>query len=130
MSQTFDPTTPVGQVRLLAADFDLENGCIFSDESYGAFLNLNNQSVRLAAAQALDVVAINEVIVQKVIKILDLRTDGASVQKALKSQSDELRRQEYEGSGDMVGYFDYAEEVLDAFTARQRVVSQWLRTGV
>jgi hypothetical protein len=130
MSQSFDPSTPIGQVRLLAADFDLVAGCIFSDESYAAFLDLNNQSPRLAAAQALDVVATNEVIVSKVIKILDLRTDGASVQKALLTQANELRRQEYEGSGDMVGYFDYAEVVYDSFTARQRVVSQWLRTGV
>lgn len=128
MSISFDPTTPIGQVRLLSADFDLEGGVIFNDESYSAFLNLNNQSIRLAAAQALDVVATNEVIVQKVIKILDLRTDGKSVQMALKQQADELRRQEYEGSGDMVGYFDYAEQVLDAFTARQRAVNEWLRT--
>jgi hypothetical protein len=124
-----DPATPVGLTRILAADFD-ENNITFQDETYTALLGLNGQSVRLAAAQAIDVMALNEVLVLKVIKMLDLNTDGSKVATAMKVQADELRRQEYEGSGDFSGFFDYTELVEDSFTARQRVISQWLRTGI
>lgn len=125
-----DPTTPVGITRILAADFDLPLNATFQDETYTALLNLNNQSVRLAAAQAIDVMALNEAIVQKVIKILDLRTDGAHTAAAMVIQANELRRQEYEGSGDFTGMFDYAEMVTNPQTMRERVIAQWLRTGL
>jgi len=130
MAATFDVTTPVGQARLLAADFDVPDMVVFQDEEYQALLNLNAQSVRLAAAQALDVIAVSETLTLKVIKLLDLQTDGSKVQASLKAQADELRRQEYEGSGDLTGMFDYAEQVFDAFTARQRVINEWLRSGI
>lgn len=130
MAATFDPTTPTGQCRLLVADFDVPDNVIFQDEVYGAFLNMNNQNVRLAAAQALDVVAINETLIQKSITLLDLKTNGPAMQVAIAAQAKELRRQAYEGSGDFSGYFDYAEMVVDAFTARQRVINEWLRHQV
>lgn len=126
----FDPSTPLGQVRLLAADFDIPANPVFQDETYAALLNLNNQSIRYAAAQAIDVMALNEVIVLKVIKMLDLNTDGSKVQAAMKVMSDELRRQENEGAGDWTGFFDYTEMVTNSQTARQRVINEWLRTGI
>lgn len=126
----FDPATPVGQVRLLAADFDIPGNVVFQDEVYTSLLNMNGQSIRYAAAQAIDVMALNEAVVQKVIRILDLRTEGNKVQASLHAQAKELRRQEDEGAGDWSGYFDYAEMVTNSQTARERMVGQWMRTGI
>lgn len=127
MSRTYDPATPLGMVRLLACDFALKNA-LFEDEDYQAMLTLNSQVIRLAAAQALDIIATNEIMVQKQIKTLDLSTNGPAQARELQALAKELRRQEYDGAGDLTGMFDYAEMVYDAFSSRERVVNQWLRT--
>ena len=124
-----DLTSLTGQTRLLVADIDPQN-VVFEDEAYNVFLGLNNQSVRLAAAQALDTIAISEVLIQKRIVLLDLETNGPLEAQRLGALSAELRRQEYEGDGDMTGFFDYAELVYDEFSARQRSISVWLRKGL
>lgn len=51
MAFTFDPGTKRGKVRLLVADTDSGNQ-IFSDAEIDAFLNLNNNGVLSAAADA------------------------------------------------------------------------------
>lgn len=127
MSWSFDPSAPVGVVRLLSADYD-ERNPLFSDESVQALLDLNNQVPRLAAAQALDIVATNEAIVQKMITLLDLKTNGPAVALSLRAQAAELRRQVEFGIGDPEGVADWVELVYDPFTARQRAISQWLRS--
>lgn len=126
MTATYDPTTALGQVRLLAIDFDLSN-VIFQDADLQALLQLNANSVRLAAAQALDIIATNEVYVQKRIRTLDLMTDGPAEATQIRSQAAELRRQEFEGSGDYTGMFDWAEGVYNDFAERERIGKQFLR---
>ncbi len=129
MAVSYDPTTPLGQVRLLCSDFDLGNAT-FQDGDVQAFLNLNSGVVRYAAAQALDVIATNEVLVQKRIRTLDLQTDGPTEAQWLHALAQALRTQESEGLGDPTGMQDYAEMVPDAFSARLRVINQWLRQGL
>ena len=119
----YDPTTDNGRVRLLITDTDYTN-LIFTDAEITAFLALNNSSVLLAAAQAIDVMAVNEVMVLKVIKLLDLTTDGASVAKALNAKADVLRKQAEDAAG-----FDYAEMAYDQFTIREIIYKENLRTG-
>lgn len=94
-----DPTTDLGQVRLLIADVD-ESNLLFTDAQITAFLTLNSGSVRRAAAQALDVIAGSEAMVSKKIRSQDLSTDGPAVADALRKQAAELRRQEDNGEGD------------------------------
>lgn len=122
---TIDYTGAAGQVRLLIADVD-ETKFVFDDDQLAAFLSLNLNNVRLAAAQALDVIATSETLVAKVMTTLDVTTDGAKVAEALRAQATELRRQVSEGV-DGGGDFDIAEMVVDPFTARQRIFDEFLR---
>jgi len=116
------------RVRLLITDTDMAHA-IFQDEEVDEFLALEDQDVRLAAAQALDVIASSEALILKVIKLLDLSTDGKALSEALRAHAKELRRQVAEGSGDMAGLFDWAEMALDPFSTRERIYNEGLRGG-
>jgi hypothetical protein len=93
-----DPTTPIGLVRLLATDVD-EDAPLFTDAQITAFLTLEAQDTRLAAAQALDTIASSEVLVSKKIRTQDLATDGPAVAAELRARAAELRRQSDTGQG-------------------------------
>lgn len=93
------PTPEQRQVRLLISDTDRANR-FFSTSEIDDFLALNAQSVRRAAAQALDTMAANEAMVSKKITTQDLSTDGPAVAAALRAQAAELRRQADQGEGD------------------------------
>lgn len=86
---TYDTTTDIGRTRLLISDRDEANQ-IFTDAEITAFLDLEG-TVRLAAAQALDTIASNEALVQKVIRTQDLAADGAKLADALRKHADSLR---------------------------------------
>lgn len=86
---SYDPTTDAGRVRLLINDTNTSDE-IFSDIEIGVFLDLRSNSVFRAAATALRTIAGNETLVQKVIRILDLQTDGASLGRELRLQADKL----------------------------------------
>lgn len=124
---TYDPSTSAGRVRLLATDTDSTNA-IFSDEEIAAFLALEDDNVKRAAATALDQIASSEALIQKRIKLLDLQTDGPAVAKALREHAATLRDQA--GDEETVGAFDYAEMVVNQFSARDRLWNQRLRSGL
>lgn len=104
-----DPVPPPSdaqrQTRLLIADMDPANR-FFSTLQLTDFLAMNGDSVRRAAAQALDVWAANEAMVSKKITTQDLQTDGPAVAAALRASATELRRQADagEGSSDDIGF--------------------------
>jgi len=126
MAFTYDVTNEIGRVRLIIND-KVEATAIYSDEEIGAFLDLNEDSVKRGAAAALDSIASDQALVLKVIRTLDLSTDGASVARALREHAQRLRDEANDsdaGEGDL---FDYAEMVTNAFTARERVTNQTLR---
>lgn len=127
MSFTYQPGTSRGRVRLLISDVD-QTTATFTDEEIDTFLTLEDDDVRLAAAQALDTIASNEALVSKRIRLLDLQTDGPAVAKALRERAGELRRQAREGAdGALGGDFELAELVVDDFTARQRLANETSR---
>jgi hypothetical protein len=118
--------SPRDQVRLLIADTNPVVGDrLFSDIDLDAFLSIESDSVKLAAAQALDTMATNEAMVQKVIRLLDLQTNGPAVSAVLSGRAMELRRQAYELDPD--GQFDWAEMVTDPHTELERMWGEWLR---
>ena len=100
MSFTYDVTTPRGQVRLLLSDVDAATA-VFQDAEIDAFLALEGDSVKLAAAQAIDANATNEALASKVIKDHQLSTDGAKVADAMRKHAQALRDQVagYDDSG-------------------------------
>lgn len=89
---SLDPSTPDGMVRLLISDTDPDNE-VFTDAEIAAFLTFSASNVRLAAAEALDSMASNEVMVSKVIRTQDLQTDGSKVAAELRARAATLRQQ-------------------------------------
>lgn len=81
--------TPSEMVRLLIAAPGA--GEVFTNDQITAFLTIEGEHVKLAAARALLVIAANEVLVSKVIKDGDLATDGAKVAAELRALAKELR---------------------------------------
>ena len=127
MTVTYDITSDIGQVRMLIPDKD-QNNVLFQDEEITAMLNLSGESVLRAAALGVDTMAHDNAMVLKVISLLDLRTDGATLSRALHDQAESLRAMALEEEAREGSLFDYAEMVTNAFTLRQRVWNQMLRT--
>ena len=125
---TFDVSTNAGKVRLLIADTDSEHA-IFQDDEIDAFLSLENGSIRLAAAQAIDTIATSEALILKVIRALDLQTDGAKLAEALFKRGRELRAQEESSLADPAGSWAIAEQVWNPWTFEERVINEALREG-
>lgn len=99
MTWTYDPSTDIGRVRLLVADTDTTRR-IMDDEEYQAFLDMSGGSVVLAAAKALETIAVNEVLCLKVVNLMGaIVTDAASAAKQLLAQAKTLRN-EYATLGD------------------------------
>ena len=122
---TYDPSTDRGRVRMLITDRD-ENNPIFQDAEVDAFLSMEGDSVKLAAASALCAIAADQALLLKKIKLLggDLETDGPAVAKELRELAKQLR-----ADVDNDGAFDIAEQVVDQFTYRDRVFNQARRGG-
>lgn len=131
MSFTYVPgATDRDQVRLLVHDTDEDNP-LFSDEEMDAFLTLEGQNVYRAAADALDAVAGNQVLILKVTKLLDLSVDGAKVAEALHRQAVSLRAQANEvAAGNGEEAFAIAEQIYTPAGYRRQIWNGRLRGAV
>jgi len=127
MAFTYDTTTSRGKVRLLIGDTDTSTVAnqIYTDAEIDAFLSMEKSVVRRAAASALESMAASQAMILKVLKVLDLETDGASLAKELRAQAAILREQAE--VDDASSGWDYAEMVYDPFTRRERVWKENLR---
>lgn len=124
---TVDVTTPAGQVRLLAADMATEaNDRLFTDDQIQAFLTLEADSVFNAAALALETMAVDQVMVLKVIKTLDVSTDGAKVADALLKRAAALRARAADDADTAEDDFAIAEFADPVFGYRERLNKQFL----
>lgn len=85
--------TDLATVRLIISDTGTGDDQVFADGDILAFLALEGDNVKLAAATALDAMASNEVLVSKRIRTLDLQTDGPAVSKELRAHATALRKQ-------------------------------------
>ena len=107
MTAISDFSTDVALVRLLIGDID-DTEHIFGDAAIAAFLTLAlGGNIKRAAAQALLTIAVNEVLIQKRIKLLDLSTDGPAEAAALQSLARALMDQA--DNEEVDGAFDWAE---------------------
>lgn len=129
MSFTYDTTTSRGRVRLLVTDTD-SSSYLFEDAEIDAFLALAPESsVYRAAAQALEVTACSEVLVQKRIKLLDLSTDGPAESKELRELAASYRQQADQiEAAEEGGAFDIAEMPIDVFGYREHLWNERLRS--
>lgn len=133
MAFTFNVTTDVGKVRLLVPD-RVADEPIFEDEEIEAFLALEDDDVRRAAALALETIASDQAYTLKVIRSLDTQTDGAKVSDALLKRAAQLRSQADKADADAEaaedgGLFDIAEMPTTAFAYRERLVKEAQRYG-
>lgn len=87
-----DYSTETEQVRALIADVDTDQQ-IVDDVQIETYLDLNDGNPRRAAADALDAIAVSELLVSKVIRTQDLQTDGAKVAAELRARAKDLRAQ-------------------------------------
>jgi len=103
----YDPTTAQGKVRLLLNDVD-DPDYVFTDDEIDAFLALEGDNVKRAAAQAIDTNATNEALASKVLRTQDLSTNGAAVAKEMRAHADRLRAQadREDGESDDGAYYD------------------------
>ena len=109
-------TNDVTKLRLLIND-TVDAGHIFEDEELTAFLAMEG-NVALAAARALEVIASNEVLVQKRIKTLELSTDGPAEAEALLKIAKSYR-DTWEASNDTGADFEIVSVGVDQFSRQQ-----------
>ncbi len=109
--------TNADNVRMLIGDTDIDSA-IFNDSEISNFLSLEDNNVFTAAALALNAMANNQLLVLKVMKIMDVQTDGAAVARELRFQAIELRKRDAEG------VVEIAEIVTTDFQYRERIHKQ------
>ena len=124
MAFTYSLANNIGQVRLMIPD-NVVARYIFEDDEITAFLTIEGASLKKATALALETLASNEALVLKVIRLLDLQTDGAKTSEALLKRAVILRTQAE--AADTGAAFDFAELVYDDFGARERIIDEALR---
>ena len=134
-----DFSTDVARVRGLIPDIEeLPNSAdpsgpvefIFSDPHLQSFLDLNGGSVRLAAADACEVLGLSEALILKVITTEDLVTDGSKLMQQYLARAKQLRDVEVNfgsGTGDVVDGFDVVPYYtpLDQWLMSPEGVSPW-----
>lgn len=126
MSFSYVAGTDIATVRLLIMDTNA-GAYVFEDAEITAFLALESGAKR-AAALALETMASNEAFTLKVIRLLDLQTDGAKTADALMKRSATLRSQaEADDAATDGGAFDVAEWAVSDFAYRGMLVNQALR---
>ena len=130
MTATYNLNTIVGQLRLLAIKDTDTTDPVFTDEEYTVFHSFEGSNMRRAVARVLETVASSELYIQKVIKLLDISTDGAKLADAMLKQAKEQRKQadiEEQRDGD---WWDIAEQNVSEFAAREIWMNEWLRDGI
>lgn len=110
---TLDPSTELGQIRLLTTDVS-EAFPLHTDADLTAFLAMEGGNVKRAAAASLEAIATSETLVGKKITTQDLSTDGPAVAKDLRERAKGLRDQadkaDAEADDDADGFgFDYVD---------------------
>ena len=124
MAFTYVLATDVGKVRMIIPD-RVDVGHIFEDDEITALLTIEGSVIKLGAALALETIASDNVMVLKVIRLLDLTTDGAKVSDALLARAKLLRAQA--AAEDVEGAFDWAEMVVNDFSYRELLLKDALR---
>ena len=97
---------------------------ILTDSQIQSFLDLEEDDIKLAAADALNSIAANQALVLKVMRVLDIQTDGAKVAESLRQLAKQYRAEVMESAE-----FDYAEQISNTPGLVEKVLKDWLREG-
>ena len=101
MAATLDQ---IDAVRLLIAD-PSGTDPLLTDQQIDTLVDLAGGSVHLAAAQALEAIAVSEVLVSKKIRTQSLSTDGPAVSAELRALANRLRATA-QAAADLADTFD------------------------
>ncbi|MGG5257464.1 hypothetical protein [Phycicoccus avicenniae] len=101
-----DNANAIGLARLYAADVD-DTAPLLTNGQYATLLAHNGDNARLAAADALEAIAVSEVLVAKKIRTQDLTTDGPAVSAELRALAQ--RHRELAAAGTDDGIFDVVD---------------------
>jgi hypothetical protein len=99
---SYDVTTDIGKTRLLVND--VADPWVFTDTEIQAFLDLEDGSIKRAAATAIDTNAGNEALASKLITSQDITVNGPALAVAMHQLAESLREQAL--AGDDEGYFE------------------------
>lgn len=128
MAFTYVLATDNGKVRLLIPDATSGAGNYFlEDEEIAVLLAMEGNNVKRTAALALEIMASDETYVQKMIKLMDLTTNGPAVAKELRARAAALRKQADDEDAATTAEFDWAEWVVNDFSFRERINKEALR---
>lgn len=118
MTWTYDPTTDVGKVRLRISDTEMTRA-VLDNEDIEAYLDMAGNSIPLAAAMALETIAVNEILCLKVVNLMGaVVTDAASAAKQLKALAQTLREEHAaNATADAPGFVSI--EMADDFLQRR-----------
>lgn len=105
MTSTAPEPTPLEQVRVLIADTD-QAGQLLTDDQLRTYLVLNGDNPRRAAADALEAIAVSELLVSKKIRTQDLTTDAPALSAELRAVAKQLRAQA-DAADDADGWFGF-----------------------
>lgn len=126
MTWTYEPSTDIGRVRRTIPDRVEEDG-FWTDEEIQSFLD-DEDGWRRATALALETMASDAAIVDRVIKIQNLTTDGAAVSRALMARALQLRTQAQEADASSGDAFDTIEVIVNDFGWRDRVLNEAIKS--
>lgn len=113
-----------GKVRLLISDIggkgESADEWVFADKEIETFLGMWEETILLAAATALRVMASNEAMVSKKITFLELETDGPATAAAMEKTADK-----FEKMSDSEVDFELIEMGVDLFSRREIRMEQF-----
>lgn len=129
MAFTYDTTGNIGKIRLMIPD-RVEVQVIFQDDELDAFLSLEGDSLKRATALAIETIATDEALVQKVMENQGLKTDGAKLSDALIKRAKMLREQAALDDTDEVDNgFAIASFGFEPFGNREIIYNDAVRRG-
>jgi len=133
MAFTYVLGTNTGMVRLLIPDRELAE-YFFEDEEIAAIwaaqIGATDQVKNLrTAATCLEIMASDEAYTLKVVKLLDLTTNGPATAAELRARAAKLAAQADDLESASVADFDWAEWVVNDFSGRERLDAEALRDG-
>jgi len=126
-------STPIGRVRALIPDIEQlrdDSGQVdnveylFSDAHLQTLLDINADSVRMAAADACSVLGTSEALISKVIATDDLKTDGAKVMQQFLARAKALREQAA-AEGDVAGVYEDLSVIPAAWPYPHPELTPW-----
>lgn len=117
-----DSTHPIFDDREIDLAYTIDAPVVFAPGNGGTPVSYGSPSYRRVAAALLDALASNRARLSGAIDALDIKADIKSVAAALKAQADNYRKIDDESA-----VCAFIEVVVDTFSYRSRIWSQWQR---